>query len=138
MNRERNNGLSGPEVRAAGRIMLHRDKGKLQFIDIEDWTGRIQLLLDHGSESRENLQQAKSIYESLRSREQLTSTDAARAQAVTLNQYRAAETPEDGFAISRPDDLGHLRFAAQLHLDYALVSCGYRYQLQTQLAQLEQ
>ena len=34
-------GLSGPKVRAAGRIMLHRDTGKLQFIDIEDWTGRI-------------------------------------------------------------------------------------------------
>ena len=26
--------LLGPKVRAAGRIMLHRDKGKLNFIDI--------------------------------------------------------------------------------------------------------
>ena len=41
------------------------------------------------------------------------------AQSVTLDTYRAAETPEDGFAISRPTDLGHLRFAVQLHLDYA-------------------
>ena len=39
--------------------------------------------------------------------------------AFTLDQYRAAETTEDGFAISRPGDLGHLRFSAQLHLDYA-------------------
>jgi outer membrane protein OmpA-like peptidoglycan-associated protein len=36
-----------------------------------------------------------------------------------LDQYRAAETPEDGFAISRPNDLGHIRFGAQFHLDYA-------------------
>ena len=43
----------------------------------------------------------------------------AAAQSVTLDTYRAAETPEDGFAISRPADLGHLRWAAQLHLDYA-------------------
>src|SRR4051812_46676296 len=26
--------MVGPKVRAAGRIVLHRDKGKLQFIDI--------------------------------------------------------------------------------------------------------
>ncbi len=44
---------------------------------------------------------------------------AASAQAVHLDQYRAAETAEDGFALSRPDDLGHLRWGAQLHLDYA-------------------
>jgi lysyl-tRNA synthetase class 2 len=35
----------GPRVRAAGRILLHRDKGKLHFVDIEDWTGRIQLFI---------------------------------------------------------------------------------------------
>ena len=46
--------LSGPEVRAAGRIMLHRDKGKLQFIDIEDWTGRIQLFVGRGQVGDEN------------------------------------------------------------------------------------
>ncbi|MCA9215066.1 MAG: lysine--tRNA ligase [Planctomycetales bacterium] len=35
--------LHGPEVRAAGRIVLSRDKGKLKFIDIRDQTGQIQL-----------------------------------------------------------------------------------------------
>lgn len=35
----------GPQVRAAGRIMLQRDKGKLRFIDIQDWTGKIQLFV---------------------------------------------------------------------------------------------
>jgi len=35
----------GPRVRAAGRIVLKRPAGKLIFLDIQDWTGRIQLLV---------------------------------------------------------------------------------------------
>jgi lysyl-tRNA synthetase, class II len=35
----------GPQVRAAGRIVLSRDAGKLRFINIQDWTGSIQLLI---------------------------------------------------------------------------------------------
>lgn len=46
--------LTGPMVRAAGRILLHRDKGKLQFIDIEDWTGRIQLFVGKTQVGEEN------------------------------------------------------------------------------------
>ncbi len=38
---------------------------------------------------------------------------------VALDSFRAAETTDDGFHISRPDDIGHLKFHAQLHLDYA-------------------
>jgi lysyl-tRNA synthetase, class II len=37
--------MIGPKVRAAGRIVLHRDKGKLQFIDIRDMSGQIQLFV---------------------------------------------------------------------------------------------
>src|SRR5262245_59812333 len=37
--------MHGPKVRAAGPIVLHRDKGKLQFIDIRDMTGQIQLFV---------------------------------------------------------------------------------------------
>jgi lysyl-tRNA synthetase, class II len=37
--------MAGPQVRAAGRIVLHRDKGKLQFIDIRDMSGQIQLFV---------------------------------------------------------------------------------------------
>ena len=37
--------MVGPEVRAAGRVVLHRDKGKLHFVDIRDWTGQIQLMV---------------------------------------------------------------------------------------------
>ena len=35
----------GPAVRAAGRIVLQRRAGKLIFIDVHDWTGKIQLLI---------------------------------------------------------------------------------------------
>jgi outer membrane protein OmpA-like peptidoglycan-associated protein len=44
---------------------------------------------------------------------------ASAQSAITLDRYSAAETTEDGFAISRPNDLGHLRFGAMLHVDYA-------------------
>ena len=37
--------MVGPQVRAAGRVVLHRDKGKLHFVDIRDWTGQIQLMV---------------------------------------------------------------------------------------------
>lgn len=46
--------LVGPDVRAAGRIILLRDKGKLLFIDIEDWTGRIQLFIGRNQVGEEN------------------------------------------------------------------------------------
>jgi len=37
--------MVGPQVRAAGRIVLHRDKGKLHFVDIRDLTGDLQLMI---------------------------------------------------------------------------------------------
>ena len=37
--------LAGPKVRAAGRIVLQRDTGKLRFVNIQDWTGNIQLFI---------------------------------------------------------------------------------------------
>ncbi len=46
--------LVGPKVRAAGRVKLHRDKGKLHFMDIEDWTGRIQLFIGQKQVGDEN------------------------------------------------------------------------------------
>jgi len=35
----------GPHVRAAGRIMLQRRAGKIIFLHLQDWSGRIQILL---------------------------------------------------------------------------------------------
>ena len=44
--------IVGPTVRAAGRIVLHRDKGKLHFIDIRDLTGDIQLMVGNEASGR--------------------------------------------------------------------------------------
>ncbi len=46
-------------------------------------------------------------------------TVASAQPSGTLNRFAASETPEDDWHISRPGDLGHLRFGAQLHFDYA-------------------
>lgn len=46
--------LVGPRVRAAGRIVLQRDTGKLRFIDILDWSGRIQLFVGKKQVGDEN------------------------------------------------------------------------------------
>lgn len=50
----------------------------------------------------------------------LVGAQCAEAQGITLDGYRAAETPLDGFTVTRPRTLGHLGLAASLHLDYAL------------------
>lgn len=50
----------------------------------------------------------------------------ASAQSVRLDQYRMAQTPSDGFALSRPNDHGHLSFGARLDLDYALNPLVYQ------------
>jgi hypothetical protein len=44
----------------------------------------------------------------------------AHAQRATLDVYVPAPTPLDELQLSRPTDLGHLRFGAQLQLDYGL------------------
>jgi lysyl-tRNA synthetase class 2 len=44
----------GPKVRAAGRIVLQRKKGKLIFLDIRDWTGQIQLFVGRGQVGEDN------------------------------------------------------------------------------------
>ncbi|MDW8247660.1 MAG: transporter, partial [Sandaracinaceae bacterium] len=44
----------------------------------------------------------------------------AQGQGIYLNQYRMAETAIDGFALSTPNDLGHLNGSARLAIDYAL------------------
>ena len=46
--------LTGPTVRAAGRIHVRREGGKLHFLNIVDWTGRIQLFVGKKQVGDEN------------------------------------------------------------------------------------
>lgn len=43
----------GPTVRTTGRVMLRRKAGKLRFYDIEDASGKVQLLFSRGNVSDE-------------------------------------------------------------------------------------
>ena len=53
--------MEGPKVRAAGRIMLHRDKGKLMFIDLQDWSGTIQLFVGKNQVGEKNWELIKCL-----------------------------------------------------------------------------
>jgi len=46
-------GITGPPVRIAGRIVLRNNKGKLKFYHVQDWTGRIQLMVSKADVSEE-------------------------------------------------------------------------------------
>jgi lysyl-tRNA synthetase, class II len=46
-------GITGETVRIAGRIMLRNNKGKLKFYHVQDWTGRIQLMVSKADVSEE-------------------------------------------------------------------------------------
>lgn len=49
----------------------------------------------------------------------LASGSQVSAQSsVQLNHFRAAETSEDGFSVSRPGDRGSMRFGVHLNVDY--------------------
>lgn len=49
----------GPTVRVAGRIMLARNKGKLIFLTLRDWTGEIQIFIGKKQVGDENFELAK-------------------------------------------------------------------------------
>jgi lysyl-tRNA synthetase class 2 len=53
--------FQGPKVRAAGRVVLQRDKGKLLFLDIQDWSGRIQLFVGRDQIGLENWELTRCI-----------------------------------------------------------------------------
>lgn len=51
--------LVGPKVRVAGRIMLMRPTGKLVFLNIKDWTGKIQIFIGKKQVGDENFELTK-------------------------------------------------------------------------------
>ncbi len=46
--------VMGPEVRIAGRVLLRNDRGKLKFLHVKDWTGRIQVMISKGDFSEDD------------------------------------------------------------------------------------
>ncbi|MBI5498654.1 MAG: hypothetical protein HY907_00300 [Deltaproteobacteria bacterium] len=50
----------------------------------------------------------------------LAAPSPSRAAGVALDRYRGAPIADDGLALSRPGDLGHLRWGVRLDFDYAM------------------
>jgi len=53
--------FTGPAVRVAGRVVLQRDKGKLQFVDLQDWSGRIQIFIGRDQVGQDNWQLVRCV-----------------------------------------------------------------------------
>jgi lysyl-tRNA synthetase, class II len=51
----------GPNVRAAGRIVLRRPSGKCHWLQIRDWTGTIQVMIGKGQVGDENFALAQCL-----------------------------------------------------------------------------
>ena len=49
----------GPTIRVSGRIMLARDKGKLIFLTLRDWTGTIQIFIGLKQVGQQDFELAK-------------------------------------------------------------------------------
>ena len=49
----------GPQVRAAGRIVLRRPSGKVHWLQIRDWTGTIQVMIGKNQVGDENWELAQ-------------------------------------------------------------------------------
>jgi lysyl-tRNA synthetase class 2 len=51
----------GPQVRAAGRIVLMRSAGKLVFLNLRDWSGDIQVMISKAQVGEENFELTKCL-----------------------------------------------------------------------------
>lgn len=54
-------GILGGATRVAGRVMRQNDKGKLQFLHVQDWSGRIQVMLSKADFTDEQWELVKCI-----------------------------------------------------------------------------
>lgn len=51
----------GPRVRVAGRIVLRRGQGKVQFLQLRDWTGQIQVMIGKNQVGETNWRLAQEL-----------------------------------------------------------------------------
>src|SRR5215469_16313960 len=107
---------SGPTVRAAGRIVLQRKKGKLVFLDLWDWSGKIQILIGSNQVGEKNWELAGCFDlgdiigvdgELMRTRTGELSIAATELTFLT----KSIDTPPDKFhGLSDPDLRSRMRY----------------------------
>jgi len=117
---------TGPKVRAAGRIVLQRKKGKLIFLDLWDWTGKIQVLIGSNQVGETNWELAGCFDlgdiigvdgELMRTRTGELSIAAAQLTFLT----KSIDTPPDKFhGITDPDLRSRMRYVDLIHTDGVL------------------
>jgi lysyl-tRNA synthetase class 2 len=113
----------GPSVRAAGRIVLQRKKGKLIFLDIWDWSGKIQVLIgaNQVGETNWELAQCFDLGDIIGVDGELMKTHTGElsiAAASLTFLSKSIETPPDKFhGLSDPELRSRMRYVDLIHTD---------------------
>jgi lysyl-tRNA synthetase class 2 len=116
----------GPKVRAAGRIILQRKKGKLIFLDLWDWTGKIQVLIGANQVGEKNweLAQCFDLGDIIGVDGELMVTRAGElsiAAAELTFLSKSIETPPAKFhGLTDPDLRSRMRYMDLVHTDGVL------------------
>ncbi|MDR2763201.1 MAG: lysine--tRNA ligase [Planctomycetaceae bacterium] len=116
----------GPKVRAAGRIILQRKKGKLIFLDLWDWTGKIQVLIGANQVGEKNweLAQCFDLGDIIGVDGELMITRAGElsiAAESLMFLSKSIETPPAKFhGLTDPDLRSRMRYMDLIHTDGVL------------------
>jgi lysyl-tRNA synthetase class 2 len=117
---------TGPKVRAAGRIILQRKKGKLIFLDIWDWSGKIQVLIGASQvgEQKWELAQFFDLGDIIGVDGELMKTHTGELSIAATDitfLSKSIETPPDKFhGITDPELRSRLRYLDLIHTDGVL------------------
>ena len=118
--------LRGPKVRAAGRIVLQRDTGKLIFANIRDWTGQIQLFIGKKQVGDQNWALAKcfDLGDIIGVDGELKRTKTGELTIFAERLYflsKSIETPPDKFhGIADPELRQRMRYVDLIHSEGVL------------------
>ncbi|MCL2305585.1 MAG: lysine--tRNA ligase [Planctomycetaceae bacterium] len=120
------NAQTGPKVRAAGRIILQRKKGKLLFLDIWDWSGKIQVLIGASQVGETNweLAQCFDLGDIIGVDGELRTTRTGELSIFAENLHflsKSIETPPAKFhGLTDPELRSRLRYMDLVHTDGVL------------------
>jgi len=120
------NAQTGPKVRAAGRIILQRKKGKLLFLDLWDWSGKIQILIGANQVGEKNweLAQCFDLGDIVGVDGELRTTRTGELSIFAENLFflsKSIETPPAKFhGLTDPELRSRLRYMDLVHTDGVL------------------
>jgi lysyl-tRNA synthetase class 2 len=107
----------GPSVRVAGRIKLSRDKGKLIFLTLRDWTGDIQIFIGKKQVGEEDFELAKlfDLGDLVGAEGRLGRTNTGEltifAEKLTFHAKMLEPTPDKHAGLTDPDLRQRMRYA---------------------------